>query len=232
MAVAVITVCGVLFQVIVSYFISRQDANDLHANIDREISIIRKLRPGSPEVKRLEAHLSASISQMIERDECRARTVDLIRSFGPLPVIYLIIWALDTWRSHGVPEGLRGMVSGTLYGLIAVWIFLSILFLWQTGRFLFELLRLAVLYVRKSTRITVLRVRGWYTARQLANIKLKHQIVQEHVKTLMDWLNSNRDNIIAENGQQCWDDLMKSRQEYETQIAELDRLHDKGAVDN
>jgi hypothetical protein len=89
---AIITVGGTQFG---AYLISRQNANDLRVNIDREVDIIRKLQPGAEETAKLEAHVRASVAKLIYRDERRERLFDVTRRFAPLTLVWSAMLGLE-----------------------------------------------------------------------------------------------------------------------------------------
>jgi hypothetical protein len=124
-----IAVCGVLATPVVSYVISRQSANDLRANIDKEIVIIRKLAPGSPEVAKLEAHVTSSIDKLIERDERRARLIDVVRSAGPLPLLWLLIVIFSVWRQHP-PAGWSASIEVVYWTIVVVFALAALRYSW------------------------------------------------------------------------------------------------------
>jgi hypothetical protein len=79
---AIIAVSGVLIQVLVTYLISRQGANDLRVGIDRELSILTRLDPKTVEAEKLNAHVRANINALVSRDIRREVLVEGLVIFG------------------------------------------------------------------------------------------------------------------------------------------------------
>lgn len=172
--VALIAVAGVSLTQMVTYAISRQNANDLRVNIDREINIIRKLHPGSEEAVKLVNHIKASVSKLIYRDERREQLAELVRSLAPIVVLGVIVAALDWWRRDGVPELLSLAVAIVFYGLFVMWAWLTLVYVWQVIRLLIVSAQILLLKIRATYLVLhtrYIKVRTWFARRQAEKSK-------------------------------------------------------------
>jgi Flp pilus assembly protein TadB len=202
--VALIAAGAVVTQVVVTYLVNRQSANDLRTNIAREIDIIRKLSPDSGEVTKLDGHVRKSINDLIARDERRDRTSEIIWTVGPLQVTGFAIYGLSVWIQHGLPKDLRVLILALFWALVVICGVLGLRFYWQVLRFLY-----LIIYTR------VLRVKTWRLERKLAKTKremeeLKPKVVAvvEYGRALGEFLTSHKDEIIETTGQEGWDEVM------------------------
>lgn len=205
--VALIAVAGVVTQVVVTYLINRQSANDLRTNIAREIEIISKLRPGSDEVAVLESHVRKSINELMARDERRDRNSEIIRSAAPTQLVAWSAYGLYVWLRHGPPQILRPLVWGVFWPLVAVAVLLTLRVYWQLAR---------SLYLAFGTG--VLKIKTWFAKRRLAKMKRQleelkpiAQAVAEHAREVEQIIDSQKDEIISEQGQAAWDEIMDRR---------------------
>lgn len=192
---------GVVLTQAVGYLISRQAANDVRANIDREIDIIRKLRPGTTEATLLEAHVSDSVAKLIYRDKRRQQLTDLFRSFAPLLLVLAAANGMEVWQQHGVPERLKVPVAVAYYTLLAAMVLFSVRYLW-------DLLKIAYLYTRTSmsfarfarARIRLLWMQGklrfwsWWTQRKIDKLKAQTTKVTAIYEEFLDALEQATDN--------------------------------------
>lgn len=179
--VALIAVGGVVLTQFVTYLISRQNANDLRVNISREIDIIRKLQPSTEETSKLEAHVRASVAELIYRDERREQLAELIWTFAPLILASAAVVGLGVWRQHGVPAMLGPTVAILYYslGAISAWLFL---------RYLWGLLKVAYSYTRLGmqwTKIGALLIKRWWLNRKTAKTKAKFMAVIDITEDLL-----------------------------------------------
>ena len=67
--VALVAAGAVGLQVLSTFLIRQREANDSRTNLDRDISILRRLNPEADEAKRLERHIAERIEQMVSREE-------------------------------------------------------------------------------------------------------------------------------------------------------------------
>jgi hypothetical protein len=225
--VALIAVAGVVTQVVVTYLINRQSANDLRTNIAREIDIIQKLRPDSSEATTLEGHVRKSISELIARDERRDRIRSIIATFGPLPLIGLVLWGLRVWGQHGIPKDLVvpvHLIAGLLAGFCLGTVFVLA---WQVLRFFYLISKLSLSHVR----LWWLRVKSWWlnrkrvkAERRLEEVKPTFFAMREYDRKVMDAMISRKDELIEERGQEWWDKMMASRDELDRQGAEIEAM--------
>ncbi|CAN5223798.1 hypothetical protein BH11ACT6_BH11ACT6_05180 [soil metagenome] len=195
--VALIAAAAVFVQVVVSYLINRQRANDLRANIDREVDIIRKLEPGSPEALRLESHVKASIDKLITRDERREQIGDLLRSAAPLPVLCFTISGLGAWRERGVPEPIEFAVDIFFWALVGVLAAQVLAAVWRAGLVVFGFTEIWVKGFLAKTR----------TRRRLREGRRTIDGQQKQVDKVMDIFSPHEDEIIQKAGQGKWDEL-------------------------
>jgi hypothetical protein len=142
--VALLAVAGVITQVVVTYLISRQSANDLRANIGRDIDIAGNL-PSEDDATKLRNDIGAEIDALIARDEHREREGEILRSVVPIPLVVLVLWELALWREQGLPADLSGPVW------VAFWFFI-VLGVLIVGRSASEILRYILWRWRSSTR--------------------------------------------------------------------------------
>ncbi|GAB3227076.1 hypothetical protein [Mycolicibacterium hippocampi] len=194
--VAIIAVCGVVLTQVVTYAISRQNANDLRANIDREVDIIGKLQPTSDEAKKLEAHVRASIGKLIHRDERREQLVDIIWTFAPLFLVSSMLLGLQWWRQRGVPEVIGPGVAVVYYGLFAFWVLLALRYLWQSARLIYSLAKILFGYMRLSwtwVRISRMWIRSVFLKRRNRKTKERLGAVIDIAQDLLDTLDEYPD---------------------------------------
>jgi DNA-directed RNA polymerase specialized sigma24 family protein len=78
-AVALIAATGVGVQATVSYLVNRRTAIDLRTNIGREIDIVRKLQPSSPEAQQLETHIKDAVEKLISTEQKRDSASAVVR---------------------------------------------------------------------------------------------------------------------------------------------------------
>jgi hypothetical protein len=231
--VALIAVAGVVTQVVVTYLINRQSANDLRTNIAREIDIIQKLRPDSSEAMTLEGHVRKSIRELIARDERRDLISSIIATFGPLPLIGLVLWGLRVWGQHGIPKDLVVPVQIIAGFLVGFGIGAAFLLAWQVLRLFYLISQLSLSYVQ----LWWVQVKTWWSVRvktrwlNRKRVKLERHIEElkpkffarrEYDRKVMDVMMSRKDELIEERGQEWWDKLMASREEHDRQGAEIE----------
>jgi hypothetical protein len=195
--VALIVFGGVIVTQAVGYLIARQAANDLGANIDREIDIIRKLRPGTTEVTSLEAHVKASIAKLIYRDKRRQQLTDLIAESAPPLITIALAVGIQAWQQHGIPDLLRVPVNIATYTLFAVTVLFSVRYLW-------DLLKYVSLYTRTGlsfARFVKARVRLWWMQRKTTNLKMQateSRAIVEHFLDVLEEATEDDDNFDAD----------------------------------
>jgi hypothetical protein len=209
--VALIAVSGVVLTQFVTYVLGRQARRDLRANIDREIDILRKLRPESNEAGKLEKHITWSIDDLIWRDERRERLSNVGRNFGPLLVIGWALWALGIWRNHGVPKDLSSLITSVYWGLFANFVLIGGLLIWDAGK-----------YAYWRVRFAVAKVRGWFLDRKLAKLGAQAKALNEHGEAIeavgrqrIQAIMAIRDQVIAKLGQEEWDPIARDLAEFE-----------------
>ena len=214
-----------VIQVVVSYLTSRQTANDLRTNIGRDIEIVRKLRPDSDEVARLESHIAENIADLITRDERRARLGDIVRSIGPALLLAVVAGSLTQWLAQG---GVSDKVKGPVDVIILITGPAALVFgsavLWRYLRYLYWNARLSW---RQATTWWAKRAtwKAWHETRALV----------EQAEQLAKLVEAHKAEIIAKAGQEAWDKIaalieeMKVQaakgQEIETQLKALDERY-------
>lgn len=217
---ALIAVGGVIFTQLITYAISRQSARDLRVNIDREIEIIKKLRPGSDEAQRLELHVKASIDKLIARDERREQLLEILATSAPIPVLAAAALGLGFWREHGVPPGLSPLVTMLYWGLFGLLLYQVWLSGWRFGKFLFAFLQ-AWVHVMRRRRAMMQIIK--MTKRSLAEGR-------QELQGLIATLHGLEEKVIQSAGQDGWDTLIQlvnnslaHHDIAETEIAQVER---------
>ncbi len=225
--VALIAVVGVLTQVLLTYLVSRQSANDLRTNIDRQIEIVRKLNPGSSAAIKLEQHIDVSLDELITRDTRRWAISRVAWSSAPGPALGLALWGIYVWNKHGIPEdlrypvvGLSGFLLGLLGGVVVVTIVQIARVVWLTVRYGY------------------LRLTKWRLQRRFNKLREKNRVMRAYRKELTEWrreamaqMTAHKDELIAEHGQQWWDDMTAEYEELEKKGSALDRMDDELIAD-
>jgi hypothetical protein len=187
--------------VLTNWFIARQAANDLRSNIDRDIAIVKKLRPGSEEVRVLEAHISHSINVLIVRETRRQANSGTFVTTGIIIGTSVVLYALDVWRRHEVPEFLRAPVEVIYW---ALWLFYGLIFVSSVVRF--------VSASKSGVKLGYWKTRLVYTKFRLAWWKRKHKRAKPLLdaklnenRAILQWALNNKDALIAEVGQDQYD---------------------------
>jgi hypothetical protein len=201
----------------VTYLISRQNANDLRVNVDREIEIIRKLQSSTAEASKLEAHVSASVDKLIYRDERRERLFDVISRFAPLILVSSAALGLQVWRRYGAPEVLGLPVAIVYYALYAIGG-------WLLGRYVWGLLRLAYTYTRlgvRWTQIGALQVKYWWRKRKHAQDKEQLKAVIAIMEHLADAADIATAEQASGDDEQAQTTMQKATDEMLQRLAEI-----------
>ena len=208
--VALIGAGALSVQVVANYLINRQSANDLRTNIDREIDIIRKLRPGSDEARKLQEHVSTSINNMIDRDQRRDLASENLRISGLSVVVALAFYGLGVWREHGVPKDLRVIVDVLYWGLIL----LLLAILWQAARYYYFTIRRWFRIWRAKREIAKLeKKKAEMKAAMKAEMKAekaKGFSIIDASRKRMEALAPFKAQIIDTAGQEAWDEIEKA----------------------
>lgn len=203
-AAALIAVTGVGIQVLVSYLISRQTANDIRANIAREIDIVAKLRFGSPEAVKLEDHVSSSIDELLTRDRRRKINGELLRSFAPLPTALLLIAGTRAWRTHGILLELRTLVEVAYWALLLTTVILGVRFLWEAAIYAYLVAAIGINYVRLGW----LKLHTAVLQRRLRRTEADFLEIRDWGKRTSVELHERKDELIGRLGPQWWQDTV------------------------
>ena len=203
---AIIAVSGVLIQVMVTYRVSRQSANDQHTNIERELGILAKLDPNTDEAKKLDGHIRASIDALAARDLHREELVDGLAAYASLYAVFLAFYGLGIWRRHGVPQDLRPLIDGVYWGLIAPMALSG----WQLLK-----------YYYRGVRRWITRRRIWWVKfktarleRRLEWTKLRGLQMLEAAIDLVETFRPFKDRIIEAGGLAAWQLLEGNAEEF------------------
>lgn len=151
--VALIAFGGVAVAQVIAFSVSRLNANDLRVNVDREIDILRKLNPSSPQATALSVHVSERIDELISQNERRSesRLWQGLFKWGVAAAIY----AIYVWYRHGIPADLQLPVWVVFVGLLAT----AMVTLVTSAYVLFW-----------STRARIAETRLWWSKRRLTKI--------------------------------------------------------------
>ena len=193
-----------------TYLVRRQAANDLRANIDREIEIAKKLRPDSGEVRMLELHISKSISALIGRESRRESNSETFAVTSTILGTSVALYALDFWRRHGVPELLHTPVEVVYWTL---WAFYGLIFFGSLIR-LFSATKTGVKYGYWRTRLVFSKARLAWWKRKTKRAEQIFAVRRAYDAYIQQWAIENKDALIAEYGQE----------EYDANNAELTRI--------
>ena len=226
--VALIAVAAVALQVAVSYLLSRQNDNDLRRNIDRDIDLIRALRPGSDEVAELEGHVRTSIGNLVARDQRGKHLRATLSTLSSLQILILAIWALTLWRERGIPRALQPvfdvaywpLMLGTLgYAAWAIW-----RIVWSRRGAVLPA-KLARVDLRGRWR----QLRTWNSNRKTARLESRvaearrqFAALRDYERHIMALVLSNKDVIIERSGQASWNQMMARNEEFEQKAAEFE----------
>jgi hypothetical protein len=218
---AIIAVSGVLIQVMVTYLISRQSASDQRTSIDRELGILAKLDPNTDEAKKLDEHIRANINALVSRDLDREVLVEGLVIFAVFWAVFLPFYGLDVWRRHGVPQGIRPVITGIYWGLIAPMVFTT----WQLLKYYYHTLRR-----------WITRGRTWWIKHKTARLerrlewtKLQNLRILEAGINLVETASPFKERIIEAGGLEAWqvvesnaEDLRRAQGEFFEKWGEVD----------
>lgn len=214
-----VTLLGI---VLGQFLLRRQAAKDLRAIIDREIDIVRRLRPDSEEAYLLEAHISKSIKLLIRSETNRGLLAKHVR-----PVLYLIaasllVLGLLQWRSH-VDLG-QGWNWVRDKAIILAWV-IYVLSLIPTGFSTFKLMQPVALSMAKRLAVTFRRIQHQLrlTRLKVALWAVKRKI-QPVLVAIQDLSEEEREGYLGEYGARRWIDLIGQRRRILEQIANLNKL--------
>jgi hypothetical protein len=218
---AIIAVSGVLIQVMVTYRVSRQSANDQHTNIERELGILAQLDPHTDEAKKLDGHIRANINALAGRDLHREELVEALAAYASLYVVFLAFYGLGIWRRHGVPQDIRPLVDGFYWGLLAP----MALSAWQLLK-----------YYYRGVRRWITRRRIWWVKFKTAQLerrlnwtKLRNLQILDAGIDLVETFSPFKDNIIGAGGPEAWHLIESNADEFRRSRVEF--LEDFGEVD-
>jgi hypothetical protein len=213
--VALIAVSGVVLTQLVTYILGRQSRRDLRANIDREIDIVRKLRPASAEANKLEKHIKSCIDDLIWRDERREQLGDVGRNFGPIIVLGFAVGALGVWREHGVPKDFNVLVSSAYWGLAINFAVLVLQSVWKGAR-----------YAYWRVRLWMAKWKQWRSKRKLAKTEAAVAAIVKwgddavaQMRERIEWLLTQKQAIIDGAGVDAWSKAELAIADLEEQIA-------------
>lgn len=217
---ALIAAGAVIFTQLVTYAISRQSARDLRVNIDREIEIIKKLRPESDEAKQLERHVKASIAKLITRDERREQLLDILATSAPIPLLAAATLGLGFWRERGVPTGLSPLVTMLYWGIFGLLLCQAGWSGWRFGKFLYEFSYTWFLALRRKRAMN----------RVIKDAKRGLANGRGEIQDLIETLHGVKDKIIESVGEDGWESIItianRSIEHYndaEAEVAEIER---------
>jgi hypothetical protein len=226
--VALIAVAAVALQVAVSYLFSRQNDNDLRRNIDRDIDLIRALRPGSDEVAGLEGHVRNSIADLVAGDQRRKHLRATLSTLSSLQILVLAVWALTLWRERGIPRLLQPVFDVAYWPLMLGTLGYAA---WGIAHIVWS--RCGTLLPPKLGRVDVrarwLQLRTWNSNRRTAKLESRvaearrqFAALRDYERHIMALVLSNKDVIIERSGQASWNQMMARNDEFEQKAAEFE----------
>ncbi|MCB0929864.1 MAG: hypothetical protein KDB70_18595 [Mycobacterium sp.] len=198
--VAVIAGAVVIGQVFLgNHLATARESRDLRAAIERDIDILRKLRPGTYEARVLEHHVSRGIARSVKEDEMRFILAPLVKLKAPTVIVLVLMFALAVWQSLGMSETVRptvDLVTWFVTGLAGILIVMALVVIAD------------VLGDLWPDRRAFARDR---TARDRRNrVNLTLEALQLNAATEAE-LDARRDEIIGAFGQEHWDELERGR---------------------
>ena len=226
--VALIAVAAVALQVAVSYLLSRQNDNDLRRNINRDIDLIRALRPGSHEVAELEGHVRNSVADLVTGDQRGKQLRATLSTLSSLQILILAIWALTLWRERGIPRALQPVFDVAYWPLMLGTLGYAA---WGIARIVWS--RCGALRPTKLGRVDVrerwLQLRTWNSNRRTARLESRvaearrqFAALRDYERHIMALVLSNKDVIIERSGQASWNQMMARNDEFEQKAAEFE----------
>jgi len=199
-----------------NFLLGRQKANDLRTNIEREVDIVRKLRPGSDEVVLLEKHISRNILELVTRDLQRGRSSGDLWLFLSIAATSMFLYAMGIWRESGIWEPIRPWVEVVYWGLWAVYALLML----RGVIYFLKLGKIGVKFGVLVARLGLGKVRLAWLKHRSKKLRREFEVRRAYAAYMKDWMEANKGEIVAATGQEWWDTMMAER-------ASIDALGDE-----
>lgn len=192
--VAVVAGAFVIGQALLGHYLANaRESRDLRASLERDVELLKKLRPGSHEARLLERHVSIGIGKLVWSEQRRApmkRATWL--NTASLGVFFLML-PLAIWRWLGVPPAIDPLVTAALVVMAVVGVLLIAATWWE------------IIQYRRKLR------RG-----QLSDPDVKQRARRHVALTLLDaetdsMLLAHKDEIVAAYGMGQWSTLVRMR---------------------
>ena len=221
--VALVAAGAVGLQVLSTFLIRQREANDSRTNLDRDISILRRLNPEADEAKRLERHIAERIEQMVSREERQREMAPRLWFSAILMAMLLAVYGLSYVRPDSERPDFRSLIDS------AYW-FLWVMVLLFLARMAFDIVRFLFQVLRTGWQIVDLSVRNAKLRRVKNELWRRLDALTARDVETMNELGAHKDQIITKFGQQVWDDLMSRRAEVSATIEELRRERNEDAA--
>lgn len=190
----------------------------MRVSIDREIDIVKKLKPGTDEAVLLNKHIGQSIRDLIERDNARSQAAKLAGWFGLMAVLFAVFYGSVALRQSDQLAG-SWKLAVQFFGWLSYVAFITALIL-----ALFDSRKLYVNQSVQSSKWSIVAMRlGRAALRRLglrrASAKLKGRL-ERHLDQIENDPAPDMDNYIRKNGVGAWIELSRLQAEVDDEVLE------------